>query len=201
MAAEGYLENKFDDSGNNLRFQVYRVPGLQRFPGQMLHMLSDSGIPRATKGLEMCSYLMGFTLRLLHGSNLAYMDGHTGNVSLVSAEKYRSLYITDLGSFMDFSSSRFGERFRGLDIWMYLESTKKLISLLERARHIQDSDAVLMFRSTSFYLTKGYFQKELEDYDDLTKKVSGTLLDYFLTKSHQTFLEFFEKYFRAITTL
>ena len=129
LAAEGYFPGMLDDSGNPLQFQVYRAPRLKRLPGQAFdYIKNENNILGLVGALMRTSYLMGCSLRTFHSFDLAYMDGHPGNVSFIKANGNTALYTTDLGSMKELSQKKFPERYKAMDLYQYLVTSSNVVS-------------------------------------------------------------------------
>ncbi|MCX6794228.1 MAG: hypothetical protein NTY06_03965 [Candidatus Gottesmanbacteria bacterium] len=209
FVAEGIFPNTLDHESHPLRFQVYRVPLVPRFPTQLVHLSKVEDIQNAC---ESFSYLAGRTLRwVFHLNNLAYMDGHVGNMSLLSDGEKRKLYITDLGSIHDFSDDAFPERYKGIDFLMFFESMEKLLAHYHN--HIRTRTAISEHADEFFNylhaLTRtafmgGYLsttrlsKKEISTSD--TVKYADIVYFAYLGLPPQNFLEFMEKFLTTIVS-
>lgn len=163
LAAEGNFPNLEDANGKPLRFQVYRVPLVMRFPTQFVQL---TGMDEIDQMCNNFSHLLGKTLRLLHRNLFAYMDGHVGNMSLLIHNKQRKLYITDLGSMHRLDQEAFPGRYMGIDFYMYFESMEKLLTMYGQFLHscsIDHAEEIVSdLRGLSLVaMITGYFQNEL----------------------------------------
>ena len=130
LAAEGCFPDMHDLDGNDLRFQVYRVPTLRRLPRQLLEKIARSEGYEFMEHLEAVSRRVGQTVRNFHSSGLAYMDSHVGNMSWIDGGQRNALYVTDLGSIMDISKEAYPDSYRGFDVFMYLTSMLETLQII-----------------------------------------------------------------------
>lgn len=217
LAAEGVFPDKKDLNGDTLRFQVYRVPILPRLPNQLMREISTKGLEEGIEFLEYSSAMAGQSLRILHQLNLAYIQGHVGNMTLLSDGDNVRMYLTDLGTIEDFSGHSFPERFKGMDIFVYIVSMEKLLSNLREhmaAKGLEEEANSIMLQASLQTVTTdlihGYFEMELEKYikkgmsleevNRLLLKLSSDILVQALEhwNKPQEFLEFFEGYYIKI---
>ena len=135
-------------------------------------------------------------------------------MSLLRTEKKAGIYATDLGSVKDIKSHPFAEKFRGIDIYTYIATSRRLMasyaSYLE-ARHgqdnaIKDFQNLLTFISISG-LASGYFETEITDGESMSptevvkkgKKFGNDLVKIFSPNiSPQVSLDMFEIYLKEI---
>ncbi|QQG41462.1 MAG: hypothetical protein HYV90_04885 [Candidatus Woesebacteria bacterium] len=216
FVAEGFFPDKKDPSGNPLVFQAYRVPIIDRFPSQLIQTAQSESVEIMFHRLQTFSFLAGRFFRTLHQTfDLAYMDGHLGNMSLLRTEKKAGIYATDLGSAKDIKSHPFAEKFRGIDIYTYIATSRSLMAsyagFLE-ARHgqdkaIKDFQNLLTFISISG-LASGYFETEITKGENMStikvikngEKFGNDLMKIFSPNSSpQVSLDMFEVYLKEIT--
>jgi hypothetical protein len=207
FVAEGIFPNAHDHEGHPLRFQVYRVPLVPRFPSQLIQLHSFNDVKHAC---ESFSYLVGRTLRwVFHLNNLAYMDGHVGNMSLLSHEEKQKLYITDLGSIHDFSGDAFPQRYKGIDFIMFFRSVDTLLTHYQdflrthtsSSTHAEETVNYLSgLLRTAFmggYLSSTKLSKKEISVSDKVKYTNIIYLAY-LGLPPQKFLEFMEEFLITI---
>ncbi|MDD9953517.1 MAG: hypothetical protein OXR66_04215 [Candidatus Woesearchaeota archaeon] len=168
LAAKGILEGHHDDVGNPLPCQVYRVPRTKRFAGQIIQEILDEahGEPADFNlSFQESQYFMGKALRNFHGLGLAYMDSHPGNFSLLKGTSETKLYLTDLGSISNIGNDPHYDKYRALDVYLFLQP---MFAMAERLEAYLRSDFGRSFLSDSSkamtYFTyctlRGYFSPE-----------------------------------------
>lgn len=167
LAAEGYFPDKKDPTGNPLAFQVYRVPLLERYSGQLIQISKAESSKRCADFTAEFSFLAGTTLKTLHNKKLAYLDGHADNMSLIAAKGgKRALYITDLGSVHDFSGEKHPHSYMAFDLIMLLESYARYWPSFVEHFPLDSDDREkfeeLLISSALTGLTAGYFFEEKE---------------------------------------
>jgi hypothetical protein len=205
LAAEGIFPNMMNPDGKPLRFQVYRVPLVNRFPTQFIQSKNGDEIYGRCGSF---SYLMGRTLRLLHRNMFAYMDGHVGNMSLLSDGNKEKLFITDLGSLHDFTEDAFPDRYKGIDFFMFFETMEKLLLMYRdflrtyTSAGAQTDEIVENLRALSrTEMMGGYFETELANQKGSDQTLRAKYADFaFLAYKElgcQQFLEFMENFLQA----
>lgn len=202
LAAEGHFPGLLDNQGNPLHFQVYRVPRLSRLPRQTMDFLHHSTDILAMEGLlKRASYLMGCSLRTFHNFDLAYMDGHPGNLSFIIANGNTTLYTTDLGSMKELSQKKFTERYKALDLYQYLAVSASSIANLLSYEGYGSPEAVgritfIMMLRVANRTFEGYFNPEIKSgafTQPYVNFISREFLSLALNGRLQTFAEAFEK--------
>ncbi|MEK7499993.1 MAG: hypothetical protein AAB649_05305, partial [Patescibacteria group bacterium] len=167
----------------------------------------SEGLQLAFYRLAQFSFLSGKLLRTLHRNNLAYMDGHMGNMSLLIANKMVGLYATDLGSMYDFSTHSYKDRYKGLDVYMYVKSAVLLFNSFVQFLSEQTSKPIQSIHTdllevTIHGLAAGYFEEEVcgEQRLSLMKTIEaasgfgdGLIMMLGTTDSAQYFTEVFEE--------
>lgn len=205
LVAEGFYTGMSDPQGKPLQFQAYRVPLIDRLPSQIVKEVCTNGTGEGLLYLGFASFLLGKTLRTLHDSGFAYMDGHLGNVSLIEDQENPRLYITDLGSIKEFHDHPFPDRHRGFDLLTHIVSSDELLpSFKALAKMLQNGpeEVEIAYRINAIggYL-QGYFSEKFtgggvlhqEQVMDLAEEV---IKAYFIThRTPQKFVEFFEDFY------
>ena len=210
LAAEGFYTEMSDPQGRPLQFQAYRVPLIDRLPKQLSTEVWENGVGSGLQIFGFASYLFGKTLRTLHDSGFAYMDGHIGNISLVEDDQSPLLFITDLGSVKDFKDHTFPNRHRGFDFLTHLKSSYDFFPAFQDLARLVNQDQEKL--SVPYYLNaiggllQGYFPERFRDGSkidedrviDLTKEL---VKKFSITRrSPQAFVESFEDFYRENAT-
>ena len=204
LVAEGYFPHMLDDNRTELQFQVYRVPTVNRLPSQLINKFAYSNHDNFVRYLREISYFVGGTLRNLHGKQLAYMDPHIGNMSLIKDNHRTTLFITDLGSIVDISQREYASNYRGFDMFMYLTSMQIYLEKLIGHFGVKLSNDGSQTNLLSYYLDnitrftlKGYFRPEIvEGYPKVQIAHSSFekfSTDLVLAKDIQSFVELFNQ--------
>ena len=203
LAAEGIFPSLLDDDGNQLHFQVYRVPKLARIPQQQSDKYSFSQIEGLSSHLGRTSHLTGITLRNIHEQGIAYMDCHAGNFSLIETGNRYGLYITDLGSMADISKKAHSDNYKGFDLFMYLASIHRtLTSLFNPSRNPevyknQAMEIALFMQDITHITLSEYFKPEralekgIAERDEHFKRYSNTLAALVVMVKLDDFVEAF----------
>ena len=142
------------------------------------------------------------------------MDGHLGNMSLLSTEKKAGIYATDLGSVKDIKSHPFAEKFRGIDIYTYIATSRRLIvSFINylKERHVSDKTLKDIQNSLTSIgvdgFASGYFESEISGGETMApreiiekgKKFGNDLMKIFSPNSSpQVSLDMFEIYLKEM---
>ncbi len=217
LAAEGIYTEKKDPQGRPLHFQAYRTPVLPRFPTQLTNEVFEHGAEAGIQKLSAFSFLLGDTLRVLHDSGLAYMDGHMGNMSLLEkADEFPRIYITDLGSIKDFSEHPYGDRYRGLDIYAHLLTLEEFFPYFEhvaknsRPQLSEEELADYYWTSGGRSLFEGYFYRSLvkagaannpDVYEVKINEYFKEIVDNYATNASnpQNFVTSFEEFYKRVS--
>jgi len=215
IAAEGYFPKKIDDGNTPLQFQVYRVPIIPRFPSQTTDRFYQGGDVRDMLDLiGFVTHKMGKVLRSFHANDLAYMDSHLGNISLISNNKSDAIYTTDLGSMKEFSNEKFPRRYMGFDAYSFLFSAMKHTEailnffqskILVNGAEIEDRKIALLHLANSYIdsFLNGYFRPEIAQNTDESKTLSHRIKreysPYLALLLHGNMIQKFVEHFEIIS--
>lgn len=212
LVAEGCFPDKLDPQGVPLRFQVYRVPLAQRFPHQFYQTATQEGLEKAFLTTGPFSFLAGMMLKRIHEMKLAYMDGHIGNFSLLSSGEYKTLYIADLGSIQDIAKVRHPLKFKGFDVYTFMETSFRLYSYFgewlqsQKELNLNEEKAIEialeLFLYFMRYFISGYFRPDSAATDNgysASKAYQNSVAECeifcktYIKLTPQEFIDFFER--------
>lgn len=164
LAAEGYFPDMLDQWHKPLAFHVYRIPTVQRFPIQLIEAHRNGGSVELVTLLYIFSRYVGNVLRTLHSVDIAYIDSHPGNMSLIGPIEREIVYITDFESMRSIANEKFAAVYKAIDLYTYF---KRIYDFINEA-------------SVGGILETSIPQTPTELADNLMRKVIGFTFDTYL---------------------